>query len=370
MIKMINKRHMKSLLVILAIILCAALVVGCSTPTTPAPDVPEPEPVVVAPEPAPETERGLEEPEPEPEPEAYLPLNGEGVNADDPRLLKRPLSVKIENTPQSRPSMGLTYADVVYETLTEGGITRFNAIFHSRIPAEAGSIRSARNSDLTIVPQYDGLFAFSGTNAEVWQGVRARIRSYISENNATYSFYRVSQKYAPHNLYFNPSAGYERFEELGHDIYIEEPKGLIFGENDMESLSRERADEVFVPYSAPAFDVTWIYDAGAGAYFRHINGEAQVDESDLTKQVKAENLVILSAAYLSGGGNGTYILNLNGEGNAVLFQDGMRIEATWNTDGAHPPILKSMSGETIYFKPGQTWFQVPGNFSAVEVTSY
>ena len=363
-----NKKYLKNLFVIAAIILSVAFAGGCATP---AADEPAPSPEAAAPAPDSEPElKSVEiepEPEPEPEPEAHLPLNGEGVDADDPRLLKRPLSVKIENTPQSRPSMGLTYADVVYETLTEGGITRFNAIFHSRIPAEAGSVRSARNSDLSIVPQYDALFAFSGTNAEVWQGVRAIIRSHISEGNAGGSFYRVDQKYAPHNLYYNPSAGYERFEELGHDIYIETPRGLIFGENDLESLGGERAEEIFVPFSAPAFDVTWKYDPGAGAYFRYINGEAQVDESDLTKQVKAENVVILSAMYLSGGGNGTYILNLNGEGDAVLFQDGMRVEATWQTDGSHPPILKSQSGETINFKPGQTWFQVPGNFSAVEV---
>ena len=369
---MANKRNLKTLFMILAIMLSAALINGCTTSSAPNPAEPEPSPAVTS-EPASEPELKPEyepAPVPEPEPEAYLPLNGEGVNADDSRLYKRPLSVKIENTPESRPSMGLSYADVVYETLTEGGITRFNAIFHSKLPAEAGSIRSARNSDLSIAPQYGGLFVFSGANAEVLQGVRTIIRSVISEGNAGPSFYRVSHKYAPHNLYFNPEAGYERFAELGYDIYTEEPKGLIFGENDMENLGRDLADEIFVPYSAASFDVTWKYDPEAGAYFRFIKGDAQVDESDLTKQIRAENVVILSASYLSGGLNGTYNINLNGEGEAVLFQDGRRFEATWHTDGTHPPILKSRSGETLYFKPGQTWFQVPGNFSAVDVTSY
>ncbi|MCL2110872.1 MAG: DUF3048 domain-containing protein [Clostridiales bacterium] len=345
---------------LLAISLGASVAIaGCSAP---APAEPLPPPVVVAPEPIPEPE-----PEPEPEFTAWLPFNGEGVDEDDPRLTLRPLAVKIENSPSSRPSMGLSYADVVYETITEGGITRFCAIFHSFLPNETGSTRSARNSDISIVPQYDGLFVFSGTNSVVWQLVRSTIRSHLSEGNAGPAFYRVQQKVAPHNLYFSPELGYERFEELGHEIETDGTvRELLFGENDLAGLGGSRAHELYVPFSAPIFNVTWLYEEEEGAYFRYIDGVEQVDESDATKQVRAENVVILSAAYLAGGGNGTFILNLNGEGDAILFQDGMRVEATWHTDGTHPPILKDKNGDTLYFKPGQTWFQVPADFGAVE----
>jgi hypothetical protein len=255
----------------------------------------------------------------------------------------------------------------VYETITEGGITRFNAIFHSTIPDELGSVRSGRNSDVSIVPQYGALFVFSGSNSEVLQQFDTMIPVRISEGNAGKSFYRVQQKFAPHNLYFNPNLGYERFEELGHDIYTDEPMGLLFGENDMESAGWRPANEMFVPFSATIFDVTWKYDNDLGAYLRYINGEKQVDESDGTRQVRAQNVVVISAPYGSGGGGGTLALNLTGSGNAMLFQNGMCIDVTWNTEGPHPPVLTNSSGETIYFKPGQTWFQVPGDFGSVVV---
>ena len=265
--------------------------------------------------------------------------------------------------------MGLTYADVVYETITEGGITRFNAIFHSQIPDEAGSIRSGRNSDNTIVPQYGGLFVFSGSNSEVLRQFAANLPARISEGNAGSSFYRVKHKSAPHNLYFDPRLGYERFEELGYDIHTDSPRGLAFGENDMDSLGGEKATEIYVPFSSPEFNVTWKYDEQAGVYLRYIGDVAQVDESDSSKHVKAENVVVLGIPYFSNGDGETLALNLNGEGNGILFQDGMRLDVIWSTDGSRPPELKASNGKAIYFKPGQTWFQVPGeNLSGVEVS--
>ena len=366
--KTMNKR--KSMFVfafLLAIALVATGISGCSaskqTEQPPADIQPESRQEA---EPIPEPEL-----EPEPQPVAYLPLTGEGLfDGNDPRLTLRPLSVKIENTTPSRPSMGLTYADVVYETITEGGITRFNAIFHSQIPNELGSIRSGRNSDNTIVPQYNGLFVFSGSNAEVLAQFAVNLPARISEGNAGDSFYRVKQKSAPHNLYFNPKLGYERFEELGHDIHTDSPRGLSFGENDADSLGGVKATEIYVPFSSPEFNVTWKYDQATGVYLRYIGETAQVDESDSSRSVKADNVVVLAIPYYSGGGGETLALNLNGEGSAILFQDGVRIDALWYTDGSHPPKLKKADGTPVFFKPGQTWFQVPGGeLTGVEVIS-
>jgi len=349
---------------LLAIALGAAGVSGCSEPAPAPPPPAEAEP---APDPAPEP---VPEPEPEPQPVAFLPLTGEGLfDESDPRLSLRPLSVKIENTTPSRPSMGLTYADVVYETITEGGITRFNAIFHSRIPNEAGSVRSGRNSDNTIVPQYNGLFVFSGSNRFVLAQFAQNLPDRISEGNAGPSFYRVSHKSAPHNLYFNPRLGYERFTELGHDIHTDSLKGLAFGENDMDALNASKASEVYVPFSSSEFNVTWKYDEARNAYLRYVGDTAQVDESDSTRPVKADNVVVFGIPYFSNNDGETLALNLNGEGNGILFQNGMRLDVTWYTDGTHPPKLKDKAGKDIYFKPGQTWFQVPGeDLSYVEVS--
>jgi len=108
--------------VAIAAVLAGAMIAGGCAKEEPAEEVvetPAPEPEVVAEEPAP----------------LVYPLTGLPVPDEDESLtLNRPLSVKIENSPEARPQLGIARADVVYESVTEGGITRFNCIFQSDIP--------------------------------------------------------------------------------------------------------------------------------------------------------------------------------------------------------------------------------------------
>jgi hypothetical protein len=77
--------------------------------------------------------------------------------------VKRPaLTVKIENTPDALPQWGIDQADVVYEEIVNGGITRLAAIFNSRTPAKVGPVRSVRPTDTQIVWPLGGIFAYSG----------------------------------------------------------------------------------------------------------------------------------------------------------------------------------------------------------------
>ena len=72
------------------------------------------------------------------------------------------LTIKIDNTPQAHPQYGINKADVVYEEIVEGGITRLAAIFNSNLPTKVGPVRSVRRTDREIVFPIGGIFAFSG----------------------------------------------------------------------------------------------------------------------------------------------------------------------------------------------------------------
>src|SRR5262249_48310807 len=72
------------------------------------------------------------------------------------------LSVKVENTPQVRPQSGLDAADIVWDEVVEGGITRLLAMFQSQSTPVVGPIRSVRRTDPLIVWPVGGIFAFSG----------------------------------------------------------------------------------------------------------------------------------------------------------------------------------------------------------------
>ncbi|MDR1798341.1 MAG: DUF3048 domain-containing protein, partial [Bifidobacteriaceae bacterium] len=78
-------------------------------------------------------------------------------------VVERPaVAYKIENSPEARPQTGLDQADVVWETIVEGGIPRYIAVFHSKIPDVVGPVRSIRPMDGPIVCPTKGLLAFSG----------------------------------------------------------------------------------------------------------------------------------------------------------------------------------------------------------------
>ena len=95
-------------------------------------------------------------------PENINPLTGQEV--DDPDILnRRPLIVKVINAPaEVRPQAGLMYADVVWETLIAGGVTRFSAIYYSQDIDFVGPIRSARLSDFELIRMYRATLVYSG----------------------------------------------------------------------------------------------------------------------------------------------------------------------------------------------------------------
>jgi len=100
----------------------------------------------------------------EPREEFYIaPYRGTKVPSD---LANSPrLALKVDNAPSALPQQGIQWADIVFEELVEGGLTRFLAIFHAHIPESVGPIRSARSSDVPLLVPFDGaLFGSSGSN--------------------------------------------------------------------------------------------------------------------------------------------------------------------------------------------------------------
>src|SRR5487761_1266915 len=117
--------------------------------------------------------------------------------------LKRPaLTVKIENTPEALPQWGINQADVVYEEIVNGGITRLAAIFNSHAPAKVGPVRSVRPTDTQVVWPLQGIFAYSGGAAYAVNSIsQVPSLKLIDESGAGAAMFRDPTRYAPHNLY-------------------------------------------------------------------------------------------------------------------------------------------------------------------------
>lgn len=310
-------------------------------------------PGVVSQWPTAKAERTVPEP---PEPTRW-PLTGLDA-PDEASISQRVISVKIENSPSARPQTNLQMADVVYESVTEGGITRFNALFHSQNPDAIGPVRSARLSDIYIVPQYQALFVFSGAS----DSVNARVNSTSIENlsedaGVSYPFFRGTDRPRPHNLYVVLDKVREEAEKRGMAA-TQEVKGFAFDQRAIESSTA--VTEVTIPFST-ANKVVWTYDAESQRYLRVNNGAKHTDKAT-GEQISARNVVVIWAKHNIAShdvvGSTTYEIVLSGTGRASVFHDGMRFDGTWEAAKDSPPVFKADDGTQIKLAPGNTWFQV------------
>lgn len=323
-------------------------------------------------------------------PDGFYPLTGRPFYLDwieDPEqraaqasaiMLARPVCIKIENSPDARPQTGLSLADVVYETVVEGGITRFNCVFQSYLPVEVGPVRSARNSDVSIVPQYQAVLFYSGCNETVLSQMYYAGFPFLTEGEE--GFYRVDWNWAPHNLYYSPQMAYSDIQANGYGTTVTYPPTLEFlklasPESVMLAsisglpapvFSSETANpaatptsQISIPFS-PGFVIDWSWQGEglSGRWLRSQDGEAYYEAID-GSQLGATNVVVLWTSYIYvDAGGGTYEIELNGYGDASIFTQGGRIDGTWETDGSTPPRFRSYDGSIIYLTPGNTWFQV------------
>lgn len=115
------------------------------------------------------------------------------------------LTVKIDNTPTARPQTGLDAADVVYAEQVEGGLSRLMAVYATRLPDTVGPVRSARESDLELLRQFnEPTLAFSGAQSKLLPLIAKAPLHAKSPGDAAGAYYRGSGRPAPHNLYLHP----------------------------------------------------------------------------------------------------------------------------------------------------------------------
>jgi hypothetical protein len=257
------------------------------------------------------------------------PLTGQQA-ANGADLERRPMVVKISNAPPLvRPQAGLGSADVVFEHLVEGGLTRFSAVFYGEAPARVGSIRSARLIDLELVPMFEALLIYSGASTGVEERLNAADFAGRLYKAVAYGLpygWREERIEAPHNLFVNLAAIWELAAQEGKR-WRPGLKGLAFS-SALPAGGGTDGRRIDVRY--PATRVVWEYDAGLGVYRRTADGMAHLDGNTL-QPITAANVVVVYAEHQEtdivesqwqGVTSYSMDIRLTGEGEAVLFRDG------------------------------------------------
>ena len=341
-----SKKSMLWLALLCSLVIALAGLTGCGG---------DREPVYVTP-PEPEVVEEL------PTGPVFWPLTG--VEADNHEvILGRTLSVKVDNHPQSGSKVGINSADVVFETLAEGGITRFNAIYQSEIPEIVMPVRSARDSDTYIVPQFgDALFFYSGGNRNVLRKLRnADIASldHGAVGDALYS--RSPERAAPHNLMVNLANAYDVASGKDFEVKTTEPiVGFAFRDADSNSADvGEAATQAHIFFS-PVSDTRWTWDGDSGLWLRTVSGQAQYDGAT-DDQIGFNNVIVMWATHSIGsmaGNVATYDIDLASGGDVTIFMDGRRVDGVWEGSEDAPQTFKDSDGNPILLSPGRTWVSV------------
>ena len=281
--------------------------------------------------------------------------------------LARPaVAVKIENSPQARPQHGLDKADVVFEELVEGGITRFMAIYHCGSSSDAGPVRSARFDDPKLALPFTRVLAYSGSNGLVNRQLEKRKMVTLNELNQASAFFRVPPgTILVHNLFV-------RTEKLRDDPRVRRVKAPaedLFEFGDVQD-GGQRARRIRINFNA---SITIEYRYKNGEYERFEGGPFMTNTG---KQISVPNVLIQevkisnSRRLVDIAGNPSPVLDLTGKARALLFRDGKVIKGTWHRNKGRFNY-RTKKGEDFVFARGPIWIelvpspkgQVKGSFS-------
>lgn len=286
----------------------------------------------------------------------------DGIFAEPGRENLFPAAVIIENHPDARPQFGLAQANLVYEAETEGGITRFLAVFaDGRDLKKIGPVRSARPYFAGWTRGLSALFAHSGGSPEALAQIA---KENIFDLNEFYNekyFWRDKSTGAPHNL-FTSSEKLNKYLELKKKKQGEFLSWRFKDGDNREKISPEASEfssggEITINFKLPEFAVKWRYDARNNDYIRYMGGQAHKDANG--ENIKAKNVAVMYVKARVIDEKLRLKMEYIGEGEAFICLDGKCEKGEWRKKtGASRVRFYKKNGEEFIFNAGATWIEV------------
>lgn len=297
------------------------------------------------------------------------PLTGEITESEiKPQFLDhKPLGVMINNAVPARPQAGLNKADVIYEIVAEGGITRFLAIYLSELPEKVGPIRSVREYYLVIVKELgDAMLMHIGYSPQAFSKIKDW--NVLSLGLAGADFYRDKRG--------NPDVATEHTAfASGKDLYtfgeaikfnsLTPFRSWKFNESlDLENLKKANYLQADFWYEGD-YSAVFKYDNNTKEYIRYsgiIDSNPQILIDDLDKkEVRVKNVVFQFAneVPIPNDEKNRLDYELLGSGNALVFRNGIVINAKWKKENLNSrTIFFNNDGKEIEFNRGKIWISI------------
>ncbi len=315
------------------------------------------------------------------------PLNGEMFSKTKRDLWKkrRPLGIMVENSPAARPQSGLSSADVIFEAVAEGGITRFLSIYYCQDAPTVGPVRSARVYFLDFIGGFGNYPLYShvgGANTDGPADALGQISSmgwavYNDLNQFSVGFPpfwqdpdRLPKVATEHTMYTSTKKMWD--VAIKRELTNIDADGVSwdaeFGKwtfkEDVPLASRKNQFKASFGFweDYRMSDVVWKYNKNTNAYLRSNGGKKHLDKNT-GKQLEAKNVVVVfmdESVAKDGYEKGQHLLyDTLGSGDMVLFQDSVAIKGTWNKLNRTSQIyFKDARGVEVKFNRGPIWIEV------------
>lgn len=288
---------------------------------------------------------------------ADAPPNGGPVDLVVPSPLAS-LAIMIENQADARPQTGLTQADVVYEALAEGGITRFIALYLTGDAPVVGPVRSLRHYFAFMAEDYGADVVHIGASPEGYSWRDAMHMGHLDETYGDPGIWRVRTRPPPHNAYTDTAADRGFLQQRGWQQNHAWGPLLFSGQAPQGQLP---ATEIQLQFRPWAYRVDYTWDASRGHYLRNMEGSPHLD-ADSGEQIAPASVVIQFADVQAIPNDPKLRLDVNlvgGGGSLVVLSNGTRRDGTWSkTDPTTSTFWLDVGGNPIVLPPGPVWVEV------------
>ena len=327
------------------------------------------------------------------------PINGQMYTAAEKKVWesRRPIVAMIENTTDARPQSGLSSADILYEAVAEGGVTRFTSVFYCGVAAAdtiLGPVRSARTTFINLASEYNyPLYAHVGgancgssdpktcntdkrvqaleqINQYGWGGAKGNDLNQFSIGFPTFwrDYERLGRTVATEHTMYTSTEKLWKYAAGTRGWTNKSPDGKLDWKDKFVSFTfkddaKDKGSVSKISFgfweSYHDFDVVWTYDAGKNAYTRE-NGGAPHKDLDNDSVITAKVVAVQFVKELGPLDEHKHMLyEVIGTGKGIVFQDGTATEATWSKkDRESRTVWSDAKGKKLSFNRGKIVFEI------------
>ena len=292
----------------------------------------------------------------------------------------KPVGVMIENSAAARPQTGMQSADIVYEAVAEGGITRFFCIFNDKMPELVGPVRSLRIYYLMIQKEWDSIIVHwggphNGGDADVYGKASNHLKIRMDglkglKINGKKQSVKLKQYIwrIPGGGVHDIRANLKNIQKL-YNYTPKERTPWLFDANTAYAPNDATVSKVQLPFAGNENYCSYVYDKQKDVLIRSMNKKEFTDAAT-KKPIEVKNLIIQYVKYFSlNEGKGRQGIGQTGSGDAEFIIGGKHIKGTWERkDYDSQTIYKDDTGKEIVLRPGNTWVAMHPAGKQIKIT--